>query len=1128
MNCPSCGHENREELRFCVSCGGRLVARCPSCGADAQAEDRFCGSCGQSLTLSATTSQTPDRDPRAYTPKHLADKILQSKSALEGERKQVTVLFADVKGSMDLQEGLDPEEWHGIMDRFFQILTEGVHRFEGTVNQYTGDGIMALFGAPIAHEDHAQRACYAALHLRGELRQYADELRIERGLNFGVSMGLNSGEVVVGKIGDDLRMDYTAQGHTVGLAQRLEQLASTDSAFLTEHTARLAEGYFQLRDLGESKIRGGSEPLHIFELEGVGTARTRFDVSRSRGLTKFVGREDEMATLEAALEHVLEGHGQVVGVVAEAGAGKSRLCFEFLERCRAKSLLIYEARGVAHGSALPFHPIRELFRSYYGITEQDPPEAARQKIAGQLLLMDEAFREALPVIFDFLGVSDPGHPGPMLDPDARQRELRRVMRGVSQAFRGSRVTLLEDLHWFDEASRDFLEQLVELSAGTSSLMLVNFRPEFHASWMQKSHYQQLPLVPLGPEAIHALLQDLLGSDRSVAALPEVLTERTAGNPFFVEETIQSLIESGHLEGAGGHYRLTTSVDRLPLPQTVQAVLAARIDRLAEREKHVLQTASVIGKEFAEPLLAAVLELPDADRVAVLDSLKGGEFLYETALYPATEYAFKHPLTQEVAYDSQLTESRGRVHATVAKAIEAAHPEELDDQATLLAHHWEQAGNAPESARWHARAAQWSGVASALQALRHWQQVRELLAEEAETPEASALGMQACLHILSSASQMGQIGVAPEEATAIFEEGKRRAERSGDRQSLANVYTFYGGVRQARFSDNEAHLELARESVRLADETDHLETRLDAFVGLMAVLMRYRGPLADALACADRALALVPGDRLGSAGLWGWDPVLFIAGDRAWTLSLRGQLDEAQRELERLDRLVHPSSELPLVMMMAQHRFMNAELRGDAHVALEQARRMLEHSEWFEGTMWASQGYVMLGRAHLLAGRLKEALREFAQWEAANTNLGVERSSFVLESLPYVAEAHRRAGALRRAHSVARECVEAARAGKMGEFAAQAELELARILLALEGPTSPAFVQALADAESLVEEIGARVFEPFLREVRAESAALQGDSKARRRELREAHRQFTEMGATGHAERLARELEARGG
>jgi class 3 adenylate cyclase len=284
-----------------------------------------------------------ERSLRSYTPKHLADKILQSKSALEGERKQVTVLFADVKGSMELAGQVDPEEWHRILNRFFEILTDGVHRFEGTVNQYTGDGIMALFGAPIAHEDHAQRACYSALSLRDELRRYADELRVGRGLNFGTRIGVNSGEVVVGKIGDDLRMDYTAQGHTVGLAQRMEQLAPSEKICLTQNTARLVADFFRVRSLGESKIRGLTEPVGIYELEDVGPARSRLDAARLRGFTRFVGRHDEMSILQAALHRAVEGHGQVVGVVGEAGVGKSRLCAEFVDRCRADGTRVLEA-----------------------------------------------------------------------------------------------------------------------------------------------------------------------------------------------------------------------------------------------------------------------------------------------------------------------------------------------------------------------------------------------------------------------------------------------------------------------------------------------------------------------------------------------------------------------------------------------------------------------------------------------------------------------------------------------------------------------------------------------------------------------------------------------------------------
>src|SRR5262245_50598659 len=351
MRCPSCAHDHRADRRFCTECGSRLGPTCAACGATVEPSEKFCGSCGAPLNEPTALAE---RSPATYTPKHLAEKILGSRSVLQGERKQVTVLFADVKGSMELAEGLDPEEWHRIMDRFFTILAEGVHRFEGTVNQYTGDGVMALFGAPIAHEDHAQRACWAALHLAEELRRYANELRLTRSMSFAVRMGVNSGEVVVGTIGDDLRMGYTAQGHTVGLAARMEQLAEPGKVYLSEHTAKLVSGLFRLEDLGRLTVKGVQAPLGVFALVGVGSLRTRLDVARTRGFSRFVGRADEMHALEDALAHAREGNGQVVGVGAEPGVGKSRICFEFTERCRARGVPVNVGPAGSLGKWIPY------------------------------------------------------------------------------------------------------------------------------------------------------------------------------------------------------------------------------------------------------------------------------------------------------------------------------------------------------------------------------------------------------------------------------------------------------------------------------------------------------------------------------------------------------------------------------------------------------------------------------------------------------------------------------------------------------------------------------------------------------------------------------------------------------
>src|SRR4051794_25105827 len=410
--CGSCGDGNREGAKFCSACGAPLSRKvtCPSCGAEHPAGERFCDECGSPLTPGTTTAQPAPAQapvPEVRVPQHLSERIRKHASALEGERKQVTVLFADVTGSMDLAERIDPERWRGIMDRFFQILADAVHRFEGTVDKFTGDGIMALFGAPIAHEDHAQRACYAALEMQRAVGEYAGELRRAEGLSLTTRIGVNSGEVVVGSIGDDLSLSYTAVGHTVGLAQRMESLAEPGKAYLTRYAARLVEGFVELRDLGEFEVKGVSHPLHVFELEGVGRAKGRIDVSQARGFSRFVGRTAEMTQLEAELDRVTAGDGAVVGIVGEPGIGKSRLCHEFAELCHRRGIAIYEAQCQAHGTAIPLLPILQSLRAYFGIEEEDSDRQTREKIAGRLLLQEETFNEDLPLFFDFLGVPDP-------------------------------------------------------------------------------------------------------------------------------------------------------------------------------------------------------------------------------------------------------------------------------------------------------------------------------------------------------------------------------------------------------------------------------------------------------------------------------------------------------------------------------------------------------------------------------------------------------------------------------------------------------------------------------------------------------------------------------------------------
>src|SRR5262245_31122950 len=600
------------------------------------------------------TSEPPDAAaPRAYTPRHLAEKILASRSALEGERKPVTVLFADVARSMELAERVDPEEWHRLLDRLFRILADGVHRYEGTINQYTGDGIMALFGAPVAHEDHAQRACAAALDLARDLAGFGEEVRRESGHALAVRMGLNSGEVVVGRIGDDLRMDYTAQGHVGGRAARVQQLAPPGGASVTEHTARLVAGFFDLLDRGEHSLKGASLPVRVFDLGGPGPSRTRLERSRAQGFSRFVGREGELARLEQALRDARSGRPRVVLITAEPGAGKSRLCHEFA--VRSPDVAIYSARALSHGRMLPFHVILELARGLFDIDRDAPAADVRAAVERALAGAPPVDPIALAFWLELLAVPDPAATPSEVEPEARRARLFQSLRQLIQARARHEPTVLwiEDLQSLDPASEATLEMLAEsllapAAADGGVLLLATARPEYRPAW--SARVERISLPPLTGRDASALLDDWLGSDSALAPLRTRIDTRAGGNPLFVEEMVRSLVERGALRGERGCYALATAEEEIALPETIQAVLASRIDRLAPRDKEVLQAAAVIGREVPAELLRAVADLPEPDLAGSLDRLATAELLGLAG--PSGERAFRHPLTHEVAYRTQ--------------------------------------------------------------------------------------------------------------------------------------------------------------------------------------------------------------------------------------------------------------------------------------------------------------------------------------------------------------------------------------------------------------------------------------------------------------------------------------------
>jgi class 3 adenylate cyclase/tetratricopeptide (TPR) repeat protein len=728
------GFNNPEGLKFCNECGTTLRRRCPQCSFANAPQAKFCGECGTTLSRHSSVPGAPS--PVSYTPPHVTERILAEQSALEtralpeGERKTITALFADLKGSTALIEGLDPEEARAIIDPALQLMMDTVHRYEGYVAQALGDGIFALFGAPIAHEDHPQRALYAALRMQEEMRRYADTLREQGQAPLVLRVGVNTGEVVVRSIRkEDLHTDYVPVGHSTNLAARMEQLASPSSILITEHTHKLTAGYFAFRALGRTQIKGVEKPLSVYEVVGAGPLRTRLQVAAQRGLTRFVGRHGEIEQLRRALAEAQAVHGQVVGAMGEPGVGKSRLFYEFKLTCQS-GCLVLEAPSVSYGKASAYLPVIELLETYCAIAPEDDERKRREKVGGKVLILDRSLEDTLPYLFTLLGIEDPASSLRQMDPQIRRRRtfdaLKRLF--LRESLNQPLILVFEDLHWIDTETQGFLDLLSDSIASARILGAVNYRPEYRHEWGGKTYYTQLRLAPLGRGEAEELLTCLLGDAVSLGALKQLILEKTEGTPFFMEEVVQTLAEEGALVGARGHYRVGQAPTALHLPPTVHGVLAARIDRLAAAEKEFLQHLAVIGREFSLNLTRQVVTHPEEELYRLLSTLQRKEFLYERPAFPEVEYIFKHALTQEVAYGSVLHERRKALHEQTAAAVEQLYRANIEDHYNELAYHYSRGGNILKAVEYLYKAGQQAAQRSAhTEAISHLTTALELLA-----------------------------------------------------------------------------------------------------------------------------------------------------------------------------------------------------------------------------------------------------------------------------------------------------------------------------------------------------------------------------------------------------------------
>jgi predicted ATPase/class 3 adenylate cyclase len=982
---------------------------------------------------------------------------------LEGERKQVTILFADLKGSTELIRDLDPEAAHHLLDPALQRMMDAVHRYEGTVNQVLGDGIMALFGAPIAHEDHALRACYAALAMQIELRRYAEEVRRTQGLEVQLRVGLNSGDVVVRTIGNDLHMDYSAVGQTTHLAARMEQLATPGTIRLTAGTLRLVEGLVRVNALGPIPVKGLTEPVEAFELIGATAVRQRFQARAIQGLTRFVGRQRELDTIHQALEQAGAGHGQVVALAGEAGVGKSRLVYEFTHSHHIQGWRVLESASVSYGKTTPYFPVLELLKRYCHLEDHDDHRTIRAKVTGQVLTLDEALQDTTPALLALLDALPADSPFLTLDPlQRRQRTLDALKRVLLRESQGQPLVLVfEDLHWIDAETQALLDSLVEGLPTARLSLLVNYRPEYQHDWGSKTYYTQLRLDPLPPVSADALLQALLGNDSSLAPLTQLLIARTQGNPFFLEESVRTLVETGVLVGQPEAYRLDAPLPTIQIPATVQAVLAARIDRLPSEVKRLLQTAAVIGTEVSLPLLQAIADVPDAALQRHLAHLQATEFLYETRLFPECEYTFKHALTHEVAYGSLLQERRRLLHARIVEALEQRHADRLAEHVEPLALHafrgtvWDKAVTYGRQAGIRAR-----DRAAFRTAAMCYEQALEALGHLPETPDTWGLAID--LHLDLAGGALLQLGEY-ERGLALLREDEALTRAHDDQARLARVLAQVTVMLRFR-AEFAGAIAAGQESLALATTRGDLALQVEAsyFLGQAYWPIGDYGRAAELL--RQNVAALEPGTGR---------PDLQIRSQAwlAFTLSQLGQFAEGRRQGE--EALRHATAEgrgnEPMMATCFLGRLYLAQ--GD----LEAAIRVLDQSlalcraadDWNIGRGTAAG----LGYAYALVGRLAEgrALLEEVLRESRHSGVLQAQSLYVA----WLSAVCLLAGRVDEAMQHARQALALARQYGERGFEAEALCQLGAVHAQADPPEVTQSEARYREALTLAEALGMR-------------------------------------------------------
>ena len=1086
---------------------------CSRCGHPAPPFAKFCPECGQALAARSAAGTLP-----AQTPAYLAEKMWSARGTIEGERKLVTVLFADLRGSLELLADRDPEEARALLDPVLERMMEAVHRYEGTVNHILGDGIMAIFGAPLAHEDHALRACYAALRMQAAVHAYTDELRRRQGVPVQIRVGVNSGEVVVGAVGSDFRVEYTAVGASTHLAARMEQLAQPGTTLLTAATVHLVEGLVEVKPLGPIPVKGLADPIEVFELIGVGPTRSRLQATAARGLTRFVGREAERRVMDATMDAVATGRGGAIALVGEAGVGKSRLAHECVQVRRRAGWLVLEAAAVSYGQGTPFFPVIEILRAYFAIDARDDAARVREKVTAKVLGLDPALATSTPAFFALLDVAGADASWEALDaPERRQRSLDALRR---ICVRESRVqpllVVLEDLHWVDSETHALLSHLLDGLPSVRAAMVLTYRPEFLDRWAGHPHCLEITLGPLERASAQALLDALLGEGLELGHVKRLLGARTGGNPFFLEESVRSLDEQGVLVGSPGAYRLARAVPEVRIPPSVHAVLAARIDRLDPEDKWILQCAAVVGTTVPLAVLVAAVGLSEADLRPRLASLERSGFLNEARLFPEPEWAFRHGLTHDVAYQGLLHDRRRALHSIVADVIEAQHADQLGTHVERLALHafhgeqWERAlrylrqAGAKAAARsaYHEAAAHYT---QAQEAMRHLSVTRETLEQTVDL----ALELRNALFIAGDLSKMFEPLQAAEAVADQLGDDVRRGRVAA---VLTNSRWAIGDSNGA-VAAGQRTLAIAR---TLGDPALHAVA--DQYLGQAYHAL---GDYDEAVAHLRRAVDSLQGDltrrRVGMPS----PPALFSRTWLVWCLGERGEVVEARQRVREALEIAAASEQLYSV---AQARFAQGILcyfKGDlteAAAVLELARG---HCEAGNLRLTRAMIEVYLGRVYSLVGQAPDAI---AVLDRARTTCEAIKFAYchVLATI-WSSQALIMVGRLEDARRHAERSLALARAQQARGLEARALRVLGELHASGDVPDVTASEALYGQAIAIAEALGLR---PLVSRCRVGVAAVYGKTgrKDRAREtLAVAATEFASMEMTRWRERSERAL-----